>query len=108
MAEFLTTAWVELVEPELAGLTERVQLVVSGGPDGDVHLGAVGDEPALVLTTTAPAARAMLDGTLDPNVAYMQGRLKTAGDSALLLRLLPGTRSEAFTERRRKLQSLTD
>jgi hypothetical protein len=28
-------------------------------------------------------------GTLHPNVAFMQGRLKTAGDPGALLRVLP-------------------
>jgi putative sterol carrier protein len=30
----------------------------------------------------------MLNGRLDPSVAFMQGRLKTAGDNGLLLALL--------------------
>jgi putative sterol carrier protein len=107
MAEFLTSAWVEQAAALFDDLTERVQVVVSGGPDGEVRLGAAG-EPDLVFTTTAPDARALLDGTLDVNVAFMQGRLKTAGDNALLLRLLPQTRSEAFATRRAHLQSLTD
>jgi hypothetical protein len=33
----------------------------------------------------------MLAGTLDPNVAYMRGRMKTAGDPGLLLDLLAAT-----------------
>jgi len=113
VAEFLTGAWVEQVEPlfadlgDLADPGERVQVVVTGGPDGDVRLGGT-DDPDLVLTTTVDVAREMLDGTLDPNVAFMQGRLKTAGDNALLLRILPRTRSDAFATRRAQLQSLTD
>ncbi len=110
MAEFLTGAWVEQVEPLFADLGdpgERVQVVVTGGPDGDVRLGGT-DDPDLVLTTTVDVARELLDGTLDPNVAFMQGRLKTAGDNALLLRILPETRSDAFATRRARLQSLTD
>lgn len=110
MAEFLTGAWVEQVEPLFADLGdpgERVQVVVTGGPDGDVRLGGT-DDPDLVLTTTVDVARELLDGTLDPNVAFMQGRLKTAGDNALLLRILPRARSDAFATRRAQLQSLTD
>jgi putative sterol carrier protein len=107
MAEFLTAEWIEQVEPLLADVGERVQIVVTDGPDGEVRLGT-DDDPELVFTTTADVAREMIDGVLDANVAYMQGRLKTAGDNALLLRLLPKTRSEAFAEHRRALQSLTD
>jgi hypothetical protein len=107
VAEFLTNAWVEQVAPLLDDPTERVQVVISGGPDGDVRLGVV-DEPDLVLTTTADDARALLDGTLDVNVAFMQGRLKTAGDNAVLLRILPRTRTPEFDARRQHLESLTD
>ena len=107
MAKFLSSDWVEQVEPLLEGMVDGVQVVVTGGPDGDVHLGRT-DAPALVLTTTADVARELIDGVLDVNVAYMQGRLKTAGDNALLLQLLPKTRSEAFTRRRNELRALTD
>jgi putative sterol carrier protein len=110
VADFLTGAWVEAVEPlldDLGDAGERVQLVVTGGPEGDVRLGAA-DDPDLVLTTTFDVARELLDGTLDPSVAFMQGRLKTAGDNALLLRILPRTRSDAFATRRAELHSLTD
>jgi putative sterol carrier protein len=107
VAEFLTEAWVEQAAPVFADLGERVQVVVSGGPNGDVSLG-VADEPDLVLTTTADVARELVDGTLDVNVAFMQGRLKTAGDNALLLRILPRTRTAAFADRLHQLQSLTD
>ena len=107
MPQFLTPAWITVAEPFLGDVTERVQLVVSGGPDGEVRLG-VTEDPDLVLTTTADDARAMLDGTLDVNVAYMPGRLKTAGDTAVLFRILPATRTRAFSERRETLRSLTD
>jgi putative sterol carrier protein len=104
---FLTTAWIEQVEPLLGDMTERVQVVVTGGPDGDVRLG-VAEEPDLVLTTPYDDALEMIHGTLDVNVAYMQGRLKTAGDTGVLFRILPATRTPEFAERRQQLQSLTD
>jgi putative sterol carrier protein len=107
VAKFLTPDWVEQVEPMLAGIGERVQIVVTGGPDGDVHLGPR-DEPDLVLTTNYEVAREMIAGTLDVNVAYMQGRLKTTGDNGVLFRILPRTRTPAFTEHREQLESLTD
>ncbi len=107
MAVFLTTAWIEQVEPILGDMAERVQVIVTGGPDGDVRLG-VADEPDLVLTTVYDDAREMIDGTLDVNVAYMQGRLKTAGDSGVLFRILPATRTSEFAERLRRIQALTD
>jgi putative sterol carrier protein len=81
---------------------------VGGTPTGDVkfHL-AVADG---VVTTATPGnnskadvaltiphaeAQAMLAGELDPNVAFMRGRMKTAGDPGLLLDLLSATNGYA-------------
>ena len=44
---------------------------------------------ALTLTTTAEVWAKLIGGELDPVVAYMQGRLKVAGDMAALYDLLP-------------------
>ena len=82
------------------GPSATVQVVVGGTPTGDVkfHL-AVADG---VVTTATPGnnskadvaltiphaeAQAMLAGELDPNVAFMRGRMKTAGDPGLLAAL---------------------
>ena len=43
----------------------------------------------LTLTTTPEVWSKLVDGELDPVVAYMQGRLKVAGDMAALYDLLP-------------------
>src|ERR1700759_2249350 len=103
MAEFPSADWfAELSGAGAApGPSLGVQLVITGGPDGDlqaylriddgvVALATIGSDPAADVTLTAPAAdaAAMAAGTLDPNVAFMQGRMKTAGDPGLLLELL--------------------
>jgi hypothetical protein len=44
---------------------------------------------ATVTLTTTEAVAAELAGGLSPNVAFMQGRLKTAGDNGAVLRVLP-------------------
>jgi putative sterol carrier protein len=44
--------------------------------------------PDVTLTATGADATAMAAGELDPNVTFMQGRMKTAGDPGLLLELL--------------------
>lgn len=63
----------------------------------DVALGLEA-EPDLTLTISPEDARLVLEGELDPSVAYMQGRLKTAGDNCLLLRVLRWTATPAFRE----------
>jgi putative sterol carrier protein len=42
----------------------------------------------VTLTASYADASAMAAGELDPSVAFMQGRLKTAGDPGLVLDLL--------------------
>jgi putative sterol carrier protein len=44
--------------------------------------------PDVSLTASAADAAAIAGGELDPSVAFMQGRMKTAGDPGLLLDLL--------------------
>jgi hypothetical protein len=56
-----------------------------------------GGEPDLTLTLSADDARSVKDGHLEPSVAFMQGRLKTSGDNALLLRVLKWTATPAFS-----------
>jgi hypothetical protein len=48
------------------------------------------------LTLGTDDARSVKEGRLDPSVAFMQGRLKTSGDNALLLRVLSWTATPAF------------
>jgi hypothetical protein len=101
--EFLSEAWVTgLVGSGAApGPTGTVQMVVTGAPEGDgkfharVDVGvvaeaALGSRPApdVTLTASYADASAMAAGELDPSVAFMQGRLKTAGDPGLVLDLL--------------------
>ena len=66
------------------------------GP-GPVARGCEG-EPDLTLTLSPDDARLVKQGELAPSVAFMQGRLKTAGDNALLLRVLAWTATPAFGE----------
>ena len=64
------------------------------GP-GPVSSGLEG-EADLTLTLSPDDARAVKDGQLDPSVAFMQARLKTSGDNALLLSVLKWTATAAF------------
>lgn len=95
--------------PASPGASGTVVLTVTGTADGDrvgalrvvdgrpaevVDAGAV--EADLALTLPAAEAAALLSGGLAPSVAYMQGRLKTAGDNRLLLAVLAATASPAW------------
>ena len=46
------------------------------------------EEPDLTLTIGTDDARRIKEGELDPSVAFMQGKLKSSGNNALLLRIL--------------------
>jgi SCP-2 sterol transfer family len=55
-------------------------------------------EPDLTLALSPEDAELVRTAQLDPSVAFMQGRLKTSGDNALLLRVLSWTTTPAFAD----------
>jgi putative sterol carrier protein len=69
---------------------------VSDGPEPGTLTPGCDGEPDLALTLSPDDARSVRDGELAPSVAFMQGRLKTSGDNALLLRVLAWTATPAF------------
>lgn len=73
-----------------------VQVVVGADTVG-THVVEDGTDAEVVLTTTAAIATELGAGRLDPNVAFMQGRLKTAGDPGALLRVLPRLEAALWT-----------
>ena len=80
-------AVVDFVVAERKREIERHRVVV----DGDaVTPGTVDDTPAAVTFTLTPDdAAAVKNGTLDLSVAFMRGTMKMAGDSGVLLHVLP-------------------
>ncbi len=87
------------------GPSLTVQSIVTGGVDGDAEAALRLDDgvvveaasgalaaPDVTLTATSADAATMAAGELDPSVAFMQGRMKTAGDPGLLLELLAHVR----------------
>ena len=112
MARFLSPEWMAMARergsglPERQGVSARVQHVVTGGPDGDVRYVTVvedgrtveqslGDDPGadITMTTTYGDGALIARGELDAGVAFMQGRLKVAGDMAKVVAVLPLTQS---------------
>jgi hypothetical protein len=110
VSEFLDDEWIAswVGRGTAPGPTATVQVVVTGSVtgsdvpnDGKWHLrlddGVVAEAaagtvtaPDLTLTAAYPEGAAMAAGELDPSVAFMQGRLKTAGDPGLVLDVLAG------------------
>jgi hypothetical protein len=83
------------------GRSGAVHVVVTGLPDGDASWYARVEDGVVVevgpgaptdadVTLTLPAALAdeVAGGTLAPSAAFMQGRMKTAGDPGLVLDVL--------------------
>jgi hypothetical protein len=86
---------------EAPGGSGAVQVVVTGLPDGEatwqvrVEDGVVAEvspgapaSAALTLTLPAAVADAVAVGELTASAAFMQGRMKTAGDLGLVLDVL--------------------
>jgi hypothetical protein len=127
VSTFLSTEWLEELtrlgseHAPFPGITGTLQVVVSGGPEKDVKFLVVLDDgrvdsaerrvdaaAELTLTFDYANAVAVQEGELDPSVAFMQGRMKTAGDTGLLLQLLPLTRTPAYRTFREKLAAVTE
>jgi putative sterol carrier protein len=120
-ARFLSEEWLEAVRAAAAsrtalGLTLRLEVAVGdakfsaaivdgaldaltsdGRPDADV-----------LLTLPRDEAVAVARGTLAPSVAFMQGRMKTAGDPGLLLDLLARTSGPGFAAFRDEIAARTE
>jgi len=95
--------------PERPGATARVQVVVSGGPDGEVAYLQVFDDGRLVecsltrddgadvtLNQTHADAVAIVTGEIDPSAAFMQGRVKVVGSMGSLMAVLPVLQSHEY------------
>ncbi|CAN5686246.1 hypothetical protein BH10ACT1_BH10ACT1_01790 [soil metagenome] len=126
MAAFLSQEWLDAQVaasrswPEVPGLAVTIQQVVPGAPDGEVRFVAVvadgrlasatlgvDAEAELTLTTKFPEAKALAAGELDANVAFMRGRIKVAGPTGPLLRLLAATKDPAHRAAQAELAAAT-
>jgi putative sterol carrier protein len=74
-----------------------IQMVLTGEGGGDFIMELAGgklttragkaDSPKLTITMAIPDWRAMNAGTLNPQMAFMSGKLKIAGDMSLAMKL---------------------
>lgn len=117
MAGFLTEEWIDAVRGVAGELGDvSVECAVTGGPAGDVRLHAtpgevgLGGSPGAAVSLTVPYAEAVAiaRGELEPSVAFMQGRMKTAGDPGRLLDLLAATATAGFRAARERVAGSTE
>jgi len=127
MAKYLSQEWLDeglkLAQefPERPGATARMQYVTTGAPEGDVKYfqvlengkileSKVGEDPSadFTITTTYEDAKKIQDGELDPNAAFMQGRMKVTGNMGKLMALMPLTQSPEYKAIQEKIRAVTE
>lgn len=127
MAKYLSQEWLDesrkLAEdqPVRPGATAKMQYAVTGCPEGEVkyywvledgkllesQLGEAADAD-FTLTMTYDDAKQVQQGELDPNAAFMQGRMKVAGNVAKLMALLPLTNSPEYKQLQEQVREMSD
>ncbi len=127
MAKFLSQEWLDegrkLAQefPERPGATARMQFAVTGGPEGDVKYYQVLDNGKILESTLGEDANAdftmtssyddtvkIQKGELDPNAAFMQGRMKVTGNMGKLMSLMPLTQSPEYKAINEKIKDQTE
>ena len=127
MARFLSEEWLQSSrqlaagQPERPGASVRIQYVVTGGPDGDLRYwwvledgrladGALGElaDPDVTMTEVYADAVLIQRGELDPGAAFMQGRVKVAGNMAKVMSLLPITASAQYRDLMARIDAVTE
>jgi putative sterol carrier protein len=127
MAKFLSKEWMEEAaklaegQPERPGATASMQYVITGGPEGEVryfvtiengHLlkQELGDmpDPEVTMTMTYDDHMKVQKGELDANAAFMQGRVKVAGNMAKLMALLPLTNAPEYKDLQQRIRDMTE
>ena len=127
MAKFLSQDWLDEGRklsqefPERPGATARMQFAVTGAPDGDVKYYQVLDNGKILESTLGEDANAdftmtssyddtvkIQKGELDPNAAFMQGRMKVTGNMGKLMSLMPLTQSPEYKAIQVKINEITE
>src|SRR5436309_7357267 len=112
--------WNDLL-PDRPGTSARTQNKITGGPNGDeayywviqdgkLTEAMVGESPdsEVTITTGYPDSVKIQKGELDPNAAFMQGRMKVAGNMGKLMSLMPLTQSPEYKAIQQKINEITE
>ena len=126
MPQYLTQEWLDEArelakdQPERPGASTTIQYVVNGGPDGVVkyywvlengrllesQLGEIA-EPEVTMTLSYADSVSIQRGELDPNAAFMQGRMKVAGNMGKVMALMPLTMSPEYKAVQEEIRAIT-
>jgi putative sterol carrier protein len=127
MPKYLTQEWLDEFhklsedQPLRPGATARIQYNTTGAPVGDVRyywvledgkltdvkLGDLPD-PDFTISMSWDDAVKVQNGELDPNAAFMQGRMKVTGNMAKLMSLLPLTNSPEYRDLQVRIREVTE
>jgi len=127
MSKYLSQEWIDETrkladgQPERPGASARMQYVVTGGPDGDIKYywvledgklleSSLGETPDadFTMTLSYDDSVKVQKGELDANAAFMQGRMKVAGNMAKLMQLMPLTNSPEYKALQEDVRQVTD
>ena len=129
MSKWMSQEWLDETrsmaesQPERPGASARMQYVVTGGPEGEVryywvlengkllesNLGDV-SEAEITMTMSYDDAKKIQQGDLDPNAAFMQGRIKISNNTnmAKLMSLMPLTNAPEYKELQKEIREITE
>jgi hypothetical protein len=127
VAKYLSEEWFEQTQalgadlPERPGASVRADWVVTGSPQGELRYHLVAEDGRVVqlgsgslpdaeVTLTASWADSVgiERGELDINAAFMQGKVKAAGNMAKLMSLLPLTATPEYKQWRERIRAVTE
>ena len=127
MAKYLTQEWLdegrELAkdQAETPGASAKMQYVLSGAPGGELkyywvlengkllesQLGEIA-EPDFTMSMSYDDSVLVQKGELDVNAAFMQGRVKVAGNMGKLMQLMPLTNSPEYKALHERVGEITE
>jgi putative sterol carrier protein len=128
MPKWLTQEWLDMTvemaknQPVRPGATARLQYVITNAPDGgEIHYYWVVEDGILkeaklgdlegaeiTLTMTYEDHLSIAKSLLDPNTAFIQGRIKVTGNMPKLMSLLPITNSPEYKQLMKEIESKTE
>jgi len=128
MPKYLTQEWHDEfkrmsndTQPARPGVNARMQQVVTASPGGDIKYYWVIEDGKLVQSSLGELADAefamtmswddsvsVQKGDMDPNAAFMQGKMKVSGNMAKLLSLLPLTNSPEYKQLQEDIRAVTE